>query len=454
MTSHAAGFTYTQDELKALGEIALRHARSLGATDTVTKLSEGGGLSVTVRRGKPETIEHHRGKSMGITVSIGDKSGHASTSDFSKKAIQDTVSAAYQIARFTAEDPFARPPEAELLETAPPDLDLFHEWTLSVGDATKIAQKAEEAAFSADSHIKNSEGATVSTDHSHFVMMTSQGFSAGYPYSQHYIACTPIAESHGKMQCGNWYSSKRHPAELGKPEDIGHYAAQRTLARLNAQSLSTRTCPVLFEAPLAAGLIGAFVQATSGGALYRKHSFLLDSIGKAVFPPHISLYENPHVPRGMGSSPFDSEGVKTQPRHVVKDGILKGYFLSSYTGRKLGLKTTGNAGGSHNLNFSSALTHKNDRLEAMLKKLDTGLFVTELMGNGVNYVTGDYSRGAAGFWVQGGKIQFPVEEITISGNLCQMFKNIVGIGSDVFIRGNKQTGSILIEEMVIAGQSK
>jgi PmbA protein len=283
------------------------------------------------------------------------------------------------------------------------------------------------------------------------VAANSRGFIGGYPYSRHTISVAPIAGKGAKMQRDDWYSSVRDAKKLAQPEAIGRYAAERALARLNARKLDTRTCPVLFEAPLAAGLLGAFVQATSGGALYRKSTFLLDSLGKSIFPSHIQVSEDPHVIGAIGSAPFDEEGVRTVARDVVKDGVLQGYFLSTYSARKLGMKTTGNAGGSHNLSLTSSQTKKNDDFVAMLKKMGTGLLVTELMGQGTNYVTGDYSRGASGYWVENGVIQYPVEEITIAGNMKDMFQDIVAVGADVLVRGTKQTGSILIEKMVVAG---
>ena len=339
-----------------------------------------------------------------------------------------------------------------VLETSPPDLDLYHPWHLSAEDAVEIARRAEDAAFATDAQIRNSEGASVSAQHSQFVLGTTRGFLAGYPYSRHYVACAPIAGSGRHMQRDDWYSSKRSAEELARPEAVGRYAAERALARLNARRIDTRKVPVLFEAPLAAGLLGAFVQATSGGALYRKTSFLVDSLGKPVFAPHVQIVEEPHAPRAMGSAPFDEEGVRTKRRAVVKDGVVEGYFLSTYSARKLGMQTTGNAGGSHNLSLASSATQSEDDFEAMLKKLGTGLLLTELMGQGVNYVTGDYSRGASGFWVENGQIQYAVEEITVASTLQEMFRNVVAIGADTIVRGTKQTGSVLIEQMTVAGQ--
>jgi PmbA protein len=448
-------FIHSHDQLKQIAEDVLRFAREKGATDAAVEISEGSGLAVTVRKGNIETIEQNKDKGIGVTVYIGKRPhvrrGNASTSDFSERALRDTVDAAYNIARFTAEDDCAGLPEADTLEMHPRDLQLFYPWLISAEEATELARRTEAAAFAVDKRVTNSEGASVYAQQSHFIAANSHGFIGGYPYSRHTISVAPIAGKGANMQRDDWYSSVRNPKDLAKPEDIGRYAAERALARLNARKLDTRKCPVLFEAPLAAGILGSFVQAVSGGALYRKSTFLLDSLGKEVFAPHIQILEDPHVVGAVGSAPFDEEGVKTSRREVVKDGVVQGYFLSTYSARKLGMKTTGNAGGSHNLKFTSTLTQPSDDFKAMLKKLGTGLLVTELMGQGVNYVTGDYSRGASGYWVQNGVIQYPVEEITIAGNLKDMFRKIVAIGMDTLMRGTKETGSILIEEMTIAG---
>ncbi|MES2742590.1 MAG: metalloprotease PmbA [Pseudomonadota bacterium] len=444
-------FTHSQDQLKQLARDVLSFAREQGGTDAAVEISEGGGLSVSVRKGKIETIEQNKDKGMGVTVFIGQKRGNASTSDFSAAALRATVDAAYNIARFTAEDDCAGLADADMLEMAPRDLKLFYPWLISTEEAVLLAQRAEAAAFAVDPRVTNSEGASVNVQQSHFVSANSRGFMGGYPFSRHTLSVAPIAGKGAKMQRDDWYSSVRDARKMAAPEAIGRYAAERALARLNARTLSTRTCPVLFEAPLAAGLLGAFVQATSGGALYRKSTFLLDSLGKPAFPSHIQITEDPHVVGGVGSAPFDEEGVKTVKRDVVKNGVVEGYFLSTYSARKLGMQTTGNAGGSHNLSLTSSKTKRGDDFVAMLKKMGTGLLVTELMGQGTNYVTGDYSRGASGFWVENGVIQYPVEEITIAGNMKDMFMKIAAIGSDVLMRGTKQTGSILIESMVVAG---
>jgi len=448
-------FTHSQDQLKQLAQDVLRYAKDKGASDAAVEISEGSGLSVSVRKGGVETIEQNKDKGIGVTVYIGTdrhvRRGNASTSDFSQRSLKDTVEAAYNIARFTAEDDCAGLPDEDMLERAPRDLQLFYPWLISTEEAVELARRGEAAAFAVDKRITNSEGAGVYVQQSHFVSGNTRGFMGGYPYSRHTVSVAPIAGKAAGMQRDDWYSSMRDPAKLAQPEEIGRYAAERALARLHARKLNTRKCPVLFEAPLAAGLLGAFVQAVSGGALYRKSSFLLDSLGKAAFAPHVQIVEDPHVVGAVGSSPFDEEGVKTGRREVVKDGVVQGYFLSTYSARKLGMQTTGNAGGSHNLTMTSSLTRQGDDFKAMLKKLDTGLLVTELMGQGVNYVTGDYSRGASGFWVEKGVIQYPVEEITIAGNMRDIFHRIAAIGADVLVRGTKQTGSILIESMVVAG---
>ena len=444
-------FIHTQDQLRQLARDVLGFARDIGGTDCAVDISEGSGLSVSVRRGKIETIEQNKDKGMGVTVYIGQKRGNASTSDFSPAALRATVDAAYNIARFTAEDDCAGLADADQLELAPRDLKLFYPWDIATADAVALAQRAEAAGFDVDPRVTNSEGAGVHVQQSHFVSANSRGFIGGYPYSRHTLSVAMIAGKGAKMQRDDWYTSVRDAKKMSSAEAIGRYAAERALARLNARTIDTRTCPVLFEAPLAAGLLGAFVQATSGGALYRKSSFLLDSLGKQVLPKHIQIKEDPHVVGGVGSAPFDEEGVRTVKRDVVKDGVVQGYFLSTYSARKLGMRTTGNAGGSHNLSLTSSLTRKGDDFAAMLRKMGTGLLVTELMGQGTNYVTGDYSRGASGYWVENGVIQYPVEEITIAGNMKDMLAQIVAVGADVLVRGTKQTGSILIENMVVAG---
>jgi len=444
-------FSHTQDQLQQLARDVLGYAKAQGGTDCEVDFSEGSGLSVSVRKNKIETIEQNRDKGMGVTVHIGQRRGNASTSDFSTAALKATVEAAYNIARFTADDDCGGLPEAELLEMAPPDLQLFYPWAIDTAGAVELAKRAEAAAFDVDARVTNSEGAGVHVQQSHFVSANSRGFIGGYPYSRHTVSMAAIAGRGAGMQRDDWYVSVRDASRMASAEAIGRYAAERALAKLNARSLTTRTCPVLFEAPLAIGLLGAYVQATSGGALYRKSTFFVDSLGQQVLPSHVQIHEDPHVIGAVGSAPFDDEGVKTRARDVVKNGVVQGYFLSTYSARKLGMQTTGNAGGSHNLTLSSSLTAPADDFTAMLRKLGTGLLVTELMGQGTNYVTGDYSRGASGFWVENGVIQYPVEEITIAGNMKDMLAQIVAVGADTMMRGTKQTGSILIEKMVVGG---
>jgi PmbA protein len=449
----ATGFSYSRATFEELVDTALAHAKKLGATDAGAEASEGCGLSVSVRKGELENVERNRDKSLGVTVYVGQRRGNASTSDFSRAAIEQTVQAAYDIARFTAEDPVAGLPEAGDIagEHEQPDLDLFHPWAIDSEQAAVLALKCEGAAFATDKRITNSEGAGVSAQQSHFFSAHTRGFRGGYASSRHSISVAPIAGKGDGMQRDAWYSSMRSADDLATPEAVGRYAAERALSRLKSRKIATRECRVLFESPLAAGLLGGFVQAVSGGALYRKSTFLVDSLGKKVFPDHVDLLEDPHLKRGKGSAAFDEEGVRTTGRKVVDAGRVEGYFLSSYSARKLGMKTTGNAGGSHNLSLTSRLTKPGDDLDAMLEKLGTGLFVIELMGQGVNYVTGDYSRGASGFWVEKGKIAYPVQEITIAGNLRDMLGGIEAIGADVYNYGAKTVGSILVNRMKVAG---
>jgi PmbA protein len=448
------GFSYSRNYFEGLVDSALKHAKKIGATDAGAEASEGCGLSVSVRKGELETVERNRDKSLGVTVYVGHRRGNASTSDFSEKAIQQTVQAAFDIARFTAEDPTAGLPDEEDIAKDQPELDLFHPWSINSEEAAQLALACEAAALKTSRRITNSDGAGVSAQQSHFFSAHTHGFRGGYASSRHSMSVAPIAAmpgKHAEMQRDAWFTSMRAADQMASPEAVGRYAAERALSRLGSRKIPTTECPVLFESPVAAGLLGGFVQAVSGGSLYRKSSFLLDSLGKQVFPKHVDILEDPHVLRGKGSSPFDDEGVRGLKRKVVSGGRVEGYFLSSYSARKLGMKTTGNAGGSHNLIMSSKLTRSEDDLKAMLQKLGTGLFVIELMGQGVNYVTGDYSRGASGFWVENGEIAFPVHEITIAGNLKNMFKGIEAIGADTYNYGAKTLGSVLINRMKVAG---
>ena len=403
-----------------------------------------------VRCGEVETIEYNRDKGIGVTVYLGQQKGNASTADFSTAALRETVEAALNIARFTAADPCAGLPEAHLLASradAAQDLDLYHPWQLSVEQAIELARRCEQAAFAVSPLIANSEGASVSLQEGQFVSANSLGFMGGCPTSRHYLACSLIAGRDDAMQREDWYSTSRNPAEIAAPEAIGDYAARRALSRLGARKIRTCKVPVLFEAPLAASLIGNFVHAASGGSLYRQTSFLLDSLGQPVFSKAVRISERPHLPGALASSRFDNDGVATREREVVEDGILQAYFLGTYSARKLGMQSTGNAGGCHNL-----IVHPGEHdFAGLLRQMGRGLLVTELLGQGVNYVNGDYSRGAAGYWVENGEIAYPVEEITIAGSLREMFRNITAVGKDVLVRGSKQVGSILVGEMKIAG---
>ena len=458
-TQPLAGFQYARSQFEELVDLALSHARSLGAADAAAEVSEGAGLSVSVRKGELENVERNRDKSLGVTVYLGQRRGNASTSDFSPAAIRQTVQAAYDIARFTAEDPVAGLPDPQDVADSYPDLDLFHPWALTSEEAVRIALECEAAALSTSRQITNSEGAGVSAQQSHFFTAHMRGgergqpgiFSGGYASSRHSLSVSPIAGKGAKMQRDFWYSSQRAPQDLASPQAVGRYAAQRALSRLGARKIPTTECPVLFESPMAAGLLGAYVQATSGGALYRKTTFLADSLGKQALARHIDIAEDPHLINGKGSAPFDDEGVRTSARKVVSAGRVKGYFLSTYSARKLGMRTTGNAGGSHNLVMTSRLTRPEDDLDALIRRMGRGLLVTELMGQGVNYVTGDYSRGAAGYWVENGEIAYPVQEITIAGNLRDMLLGIEAIGADAYNYGAKTVGSVLVNRMKVAG---
>lgn len=440
-------FSFSRDALQGLAAQVLDLARSGGASAAEAEVSEGSGLSLSVRHGELETIEHNRDKGIGVTVYLGQRRGHASTSDFSPDALARTVEKALTIARYTAEDDCAGLADAELLARDVPDLDLFHPWDVGVDGAKDLARTCEAAALGVDPRISNSEGASLSSQVSQFVYANSLGFSGGYPTSRQSLSCAVIAEQDGAMQRDYWYTTARAAADLDGPESVGRRAGERTVRRLNGRKLGTRQCPVLFEAPIATGLVASFVSAVSGGHLYRKSSFLLDSLGTRVFPEFFQLQERPFLKRGLSSSPFDSEGVATRDRDVVKDGVVQGYFLGSYSARKLGMKSTGNAGGNHNLIVPAT----GEDFAGLLKKMDTGLLVTELLGHGLNMVTGDYSRGAAGFWVENGVIAYPVEEITVAGNLKDMFRDIVALGTDVETRGSRQVGSILVERMTVAG---
>lgn len=436
------------NRLKTIAQELLDESKKQGASSASAGLSVDNGLSVTARLGEVETIEHHCDQSLGVTVYIGKKKGSASTNDLSSSSVKETVKAACSIASFSSEDEFAGLPDPELLATEFPDLDKNHPWDLSAEAAIDLVIECEDAARSYHSEINNSEGATVNSHQGISILGNSLGFLQGYQGTRHSMSCSVLGERDGEMQRDYWYSVSRNATTLESAQSIGIKAAERTIKRLGAKSLSTRQCPVLYSAETASGLIGSLIGAISGGSLYRKASFLLDTIDTKILPEFIHIHEQPHLKMALGSAAYDSEGVRTQNRDIVSDGILRSYVLGSYSARKLGMQSTGNAGGVHNVVIDPS---END-FTAMLKLLDTGLLVTELMGQGENRVTGDYSRGASGFWVENGEIQYPVEEITIAGNLKDMYKNIVSVGNDVDYRGNIRTGSILIERMSIAGQ--
>ncbi len=440
-----------QEEINRLKNIVqdlLDEAKSQGATAAEAGLSQENGLSVSARLGDVETIEHHCGQGLGITVYFGQHKGSSSSSDLSSASIKEAVSAACSIARYTNADEYSGLPEIERLATDFPDLDLNHPWGLDVEAAIELAIECEDAARAYHAEITNSEGASVNTHQGIHVMGNSLGFLQGYQSTRHSLSCSVLAQRGDSMQRDYWYSVSRNAQQLESAVSIGNKAAERALRRLAGRSLSTRQCPVLYSAEIASGLLSSFIGAISGGNLYRKSSFLLDAIDSQVFPEFVHIHERPHLIGALGSAAYDGEGVATSARDIVSAGVLRSYVLSTYSARKLGLHSTGNAGGVRNLTIDSGVLD----FQGMLKQLDTGLLVTELMGQGVNMVTGDYSRGAAGFWVENGEIQYPVEEITIAGNLKDMLKNIVSVGCDFEYRGNVRTGSILVERMSIAGE--
>ncbi len=442
-----AHFSFSADRFKEIAADVLRQAAERGAAAAEMEVSESIGQSVTVRQNEVETIEYTRDKGLGVTVYIGKQRGHASSTDLSAQAIRDSIDKALTIARYTAADDCAGLADADLLARDIPDLDLFHPWGVSVDRAIELARACEAAAFAVDKRISNSEGASVGTNDSHFIYANSLGFMAGYPSSRHHISCAVIAGKDETMQRDDWYTSSRDPDTLDHPQSVGETAGRRALQRLGARKIGTVQVPVLFEAPLATGLLGHFVSAVSGGNLYRKSSFLLDAAGKQVFAPLVTIAERPHVPKGLASSAFDEDGVATHKRDVVAGGVLQGYFLGTYSARKLGLRSTGNAGGNHNLTLQPGEAN----LDQLLRRMGRGLLVTELLGMGVNTVTGDYSRGAAGFWVENGALAYPVQEVTIASNLKDMFLGIAAVGNDVVVRGSRACGSVLIEQMTVAG---
>ncbi|BBB14620.1 peptidase U62 modulator of DNA gyrase [Candidatus Rickettsiella viridis] len=440
-------FVSKQTDYKTLLSEILQMAKKKGASQVEANITHDVGFSVTVRMNEVETIEHNRNKSLGINVYFDQRQGSASSSDFSLAAIENAVEAACHIARFTTEDPFSGLPDAELLAKSPPNLDLHHPWSIDPQNAIELGKDCERSALAIDKRITLSEGVTLSTHQGLYLYANSNNFIGSYPSSRHSLSCSLVAKDKKGMQRDGSYTVSRDPHQLDPTEKLAKKAAEATLKRLNATRLSTCQAPVIFHAEIASSLIGNFLSAISGGNLYRKASFLVNHLGQPIFSDKITIHEQPHLLKGLGSAPFDDEGVTTRNRTLVSNGVLQGYLLSSYSARKLGMQTTGNAGGAHNIVLETSQLS----LEDLIKQMDRGLLVTELMGQGVNLVTGDYSRGAVGFWVEHGKIQYPVEEITIAGNLRDMYKNIVGIGNDIDHRSSILTGSILLENMMIAG---
>lgn len=442
-----ADFRYSPDDLRSLAADTLQIARELGASAAEVEVGLGQGLDVTVRLGEVETLEYARDCGVSVTTWVGQRRGHASTADTSLTAVRETVAAALAIARHTGEDPFSALPDPNLLVSEPADLDLDHPWDIDSTAAIELAGKMEHAAMAVDRRIDNSDGASVSTHRNRFVHANTLGFVGGFDSTRHSLYCSVIAGRGDAMQRDDWYSVARDAAGLEDVLAVGRRAGERSVARLGARKVRTCEVPVLFEAPIAASLIGHWAGAVSGGSLYRRTSFLVDSIGQQVFAPCVSIEEAPDLPRGLASAPFDSEGVRPQRRMLVEAGVQQGYFLSSYSARKLGLSSTGNAGGPHNL----LLRPGEASFDELLAEMGRGFLVTELLGQGVNLVTGDYSRGASGFWVENGRIIHPVEEVTIAGNLRDMFRGVRAIGNDVLVRSGRRCGSILVDRMTLAG---
>jgi len=433
--------------LTDVAQTALAAARAQGVTAAEAGAHLSQGLSVTVRLGEVETLEHTRDKGLSVTVYFGNRTGSASTTDLSPAAVQEAVRAACTIARYTAQDECAGLADPDRLARVIPALDLLHPWNPGAERAIELARDCEAAALELDERIQNSEGGSVATYEGVEVYANTHGFIGTLAGTRHNLSASVIAQDQGGMQRDYWYTVARRADALEAPAAVGVRAAQRVLARLGARKLSTRRAPVIFEAPVATSLLSHFIGAVRGESLYRGASFLLDHLGKSVFPSFVRIHEQPHLPGALGSAPFDSEGVATAARDIVRDGVLQGYVLDSYSGRKLKMPTTGNAGGVHNLTIDPGKLGLVD----LLKQMGTGLLVTELIGFGVNTVTGDYSRGAAGFWIENGEIAYPVEEITIAANLRDMYRGIAAVGNDIELRGNVRTGSILIDNLTIAG---
>jgi PmbA protein len=437
---------YDEATLLKAAEIALDKARELGASAAEVGVSNSHGLSVSVRQAEIETLEHNNDTGLAVTVYLGQSKASASTSDLRPEAIAETVAMACSIAKFTQADEFAGLADKDMLATQFPDLSLFHPWDISPDKAIRLAMHCEQAGRDFSTQISNSEGASVSTHQGLRVYANSLGFAGSNQSSRHSIGCTLIANDDNGMQRDYWYDQARDAADLQAAEYIGRRAAERTLSRLNAQEVKTGQYPVIFAAEMASSLFGQLIAAIRGGAQYRQSSFLLDALGQQIFPKFMHIHEQPYLLKAMGSASFDGEGVTTQNRDIIQNGTLQGYVLDSYSARKLNMVTTGNAGGVHNLTVDSGDLD----FAALLKTMDRGVIVTETMGMGSNIVTGDYSQGAAGFWVENGEIQHAIDEFTIAGRLPDMFMGIQAIGSDVDLRGNTRSGSILIDRMTVA----
>lgn len=437
-----------QDKLRELAESILQRAKSLGATSAEVDANIDSGFTATVRMGEVDTLEYQHDKGIGITVYFDRRKGSASTTDTSGESIQQTLQAACDIAKYTEEDPFNGLADKERMAFEYPDLDLYHPWDIEPQQAIDMALECEAKAMAFDKRIVNSEGATVTTHQGINIYGNSHGFLGAFPTSRHSAYCVLVAEEAGKMQRDYEYTTSRDASDLVPLKEIANEAAKKTVSRLQARRVKTQKAPVIFKAEVAKSLLGNFISAISGGNLYREASFLLNSVGQKIFPDKFTISEKPHLKKALGSAPYDDEGVLTYERDIIKQGMLEAYVLSSYSARKLGLQTTANCGGVHNLCINTS----DKNLNELIKTMDTGLLVTETIGHGVNIVSGDYSQGATGFWIEKGEIIYPVEEITIAGNLKNIFANIVDIANDTDLRGNIRTGSMLVSEMMIAGE--
>jgi PmbA protein len=447
MSVQAHRATLDRRALEEIVELVLHEARKLGADQAEAAASHDIGLSVTARLGDVENLEYTNDRGVGITIYMGARKGSASTSDFNPEALREAVGKACSFAKYTAPDKYAGLADKELMANDPPELDLAHPWELDSETAIRLAIECEDAARSYDKRISNSEGATVATNAGVRAYANSHGFVGSYRKTSHSISCVVVGETNGHMERDHWYSAARDPSNLESPHTIGSTAARRTVERLGARKIKTIKAPVVFAPEVARGFIGHAIGAISGGAQYRRSSFLLDAAGEQIFPDFFRLEERPHIPKALSSAAYDAEGVATRDRDIVVDGVLQGYILSSYSARRLGLVTTGNAGGAHNL----IVPGNAEDMQELLRMMGDGLLVCEMIGQGVNGVTGDYSRGAVGFWVENGEVAFPVHEITIAGNLKDLYMRIRAAGRDQDLRGGIRCGSLLVDGLTIAG---